>query len=118
MLMKKQMEEISMGNIHVVAVITARAGMREKILEAFHQNSRTVRKEQGCIEYIATVDANNAGALQTKFGDDTFVVVEKWENLGALKDHAASPHMAAYAQKTKDLIESRVIHVLSPTAGA
>ena len=106
-----------MGNIHVVAVITARAGMREKILEDFHQNSPTVRKEQGCIEYIATVDANNAGALQTKFGDDTFVVVEKWESLGALKDHAASPHMAVYAQKTKDLIESRTIHVLSPTVG-
>ena len=107
-----------MGNIHVVAVITARAGMREKILEDFHQNSPTVRKEQGCIEYIATVDANDAGVLQTKFGDDTFVVVEKWGNLGALKDHAASSHMAAYAQKTKDLIESRIIHILSPTTGS
>ena len=107
-----------MGTIHVVAVITAKTGMREKILEAFHQNSSTVRQEQGCVEYIATVDANDAGALQTKFGDDTFVVVEKWESLGALNDHAASSHMAAYAQKTKDLIESRVIHVLSPTVGA
>ena len=106
-----------MGNIYVVAVIAARPGMRERILEAFHQNSPTVRKEQGCIEYIATVDANNAGAFQTKFGDDTFVVVEKWENLDALKDHAASTHMAAYAQKTKGLIESRTIHVLSPAAG-
>ena len=116
--MKRElMGEITMGLIHVVAVITAKPGKRDKILKAFHQNSPTVRKEQGCIEYIATVDANNAGALQTKFGDDTFVVVEKWENLGALKDHAASPHMAAYAQKTRDLIQSRTIHVLSPTAG-
>ena len=103
-----------MGNIHVMAVITARTGMREKILEAFHQNSPNVHEEQGCFEYIATVDANDAGALQTKFGDDTFVVVEKWENLSALKDHATSPHMVAYAQKTTDLIESRIIHVLSP----
>ena len=106
-----------MGMIHVVAVITVKPGMRKTILEAFHQNSPTVHKEQGCIEYIATVDADDAGTLQTKFGDDTFVVVEKWESLGALKDHAASPHMAAYAQKTKDLIESRIIHVLSPIAG-
>ena len=112
------MEEIAMELIHVVAVITAKTGMREKILEAFHQNSPTVRQEQGCMEYIATIDANDAGALQAKFGDDTFVVVEKWESLAALKDHAASPHMAAYAQRTKDLIASRVIHVLSPTAGA
>ena len=107
-----------MGPIHVVAVITAKMGMREKILEAFHQNSSTVRQEQGCMEYMACVDADDAGALQTMLGDETFVVVEKWESLGALKDHAASPHMAAYAQKTKDLIESRVIHVLSPTVGA
>ena len=91
--------------------------VREKILEYFHQNSASVHREQGCIEYIATVDANGAGALQTKFGSDTFVVVEKWESMSALKDHAASPHMAAYAQKTKDLIESRTIYVLSPTQG-
>ena len=107
-----------MEPIHVMAVITAKTGMREKILEAFHENSSTVHQEQGCVEYIATVDANDAGALQAKFGDDTFVVVEKWESLTALKDHATSPHMAAYAQKTKDLIESRVVHVLSPTVRA
>ena len=46
---------------------------------------------------------------------DTFVVVEKWESLDALKAHAAAPHMAAYAAKVKDMIASRVIHVLSPT---
>ena len=102
--------------IHVVAIITAKPEMRRNILEAFHENSPTVHKEQGCIEYTATVDVNDAGALQTKFGDDTFVVVEKWESLDALKDHATSPHMAAYAQKTKDLIENRIIYVLSPTA--
>ena len=107
-----------MGPIHVVAVITAKQGKRREVLEAFHQNSPTVHEEQGCIEYIATVDANDAGALQTKFGDDTFVVVEKWESLGALKNHATSPHMVAYAHKTKELIESRIIHVLSPSAGS
>ena len=105
-----------METIHVVAIITVRKGMRDKLLEAFHQNSPTVHKEQGCIEYIATVDVNDAGALQTKFGDDTFVVVEKWESLRSLRDHATSAHMAAYAEKTKDLIESRIIHVLCPTA--
>lgn len=105
-----------MGTIHVMAVITAKKGMRGKILEAFLHNSPTVHKEQGCVEYIATVDANDVGALQTNFGNDTFVVVEKWESLGALKDHATSSHMAAYAKKTKDLIESRIIHVLSPVS--
>ena len=112
------MEEIALELIHVLAVITAKKGMRKHVLEAFHQNSSTVRQEKGCMEYMAAVDADDAGALQTKLGDETFVVVEKWENRGALKDHAASPGMAAFAERTKDLIESRIIHVLSPTVGA
>jgi quinol monooxygenase YgiN len=41
-------------------------------------------------------------------------VIEKWESLDALKAHAASPHMTAYAAKTRDMIASRVIHVLQP----
>ena len=56
------------------------------------------------------------GRLQTPFGPDTFVVIEKWESPEALKAHAAAPHMAAYAAKTKEMIASRVIHVLSPAA--
>lgn len=101
--------------IHVIAVITARPGMRDKILEHFRANVPAVRAEKGCIEYGAAVDADPAPSLQTKYGADTFVVVEKWESMDALKAHAAAPHMAAYAAKVKDMIASRVIHVLSPT---
>jgi quinol monooxygenase YgiN len=104
-----------MEAVHVVAVITAKPGMRERILEAFRANVPAVKAEQGCIEYQATVDAAGAGATQTRFGDDTFVVIEKWASLDALKAHAAAPHMAAYAAKVKDMLANRVIHVLSPT---
>lgn len=100
--------------IHVVAIITAKPGMREPILEAFRANMRAVHAEKGCVEYGPTMDADGAGGIQTKFGPDTFVVIEKWESLDALKAHAASPHMAAYAAKTREMIASRVIHVLQP----
>jgi quinol monooxygenase YgiN len=100
--------------VHVLAIITARTGLRDQILEAFRANVPAVHAENGCIEYIATVDCDDAGGMQIKFGDDTFVVVEKWQSLDALKAHAAAPHMVAYAAKTKDMIASRVIHVLSP----
>jgi quinol monooxygenase YgiN len=73
-----------------------------------------VHAEEGCIEYVATVDAEGAGSSQTRLGADSFVVVEKWASLAALEAHAASPHMAAYAAKTRELVASRVIHVLSP----
>ena len=100
--------------IHVVAVITAKPGMRDSILQAFRTNVPAVKAEQGCIEYGAAVDAEDAGKIQTKYGADTFVVIEKWASMDALKAHAAAPHMAAYAGTTREMIASRVIHILSP----
>ena len=101
--------------IHVIAVIAAKPGQRESILTHFRANVPAVRAEQGCIEYGAAVDADPALPFQTKWGSDTFLVVEKWESMEALKAHAAAPHMAAYGAKTKPMIASRVIHVLAPT---
>jgi quinol monooxygenase YgiN len=100
--------------IHVVAIITAKPGMREAILKEFHANMPAVHAENGCIEYAPAVDAEGVGSFQTRLGPDAFAVIEKWESIDALKAHAASPHMAAYAAKTRDMIASRIIHVLSP----
>ncbi|TCZ61307.1 putative quinol monooxygenase [Roseicella aquatilis] len=100
--------------IHVIAIITAKPGMRDQILEQFRANMPAVHAEQGCIEYGPAIDAEGMGKIQTSFGPDTFVVVEKWESKQALAAHAAAPHMAAYAAKTKEMIASRVIHVLEP----
>jgi quinol monooxygenase YgiN len=100
--------------IHVVAMITAKPGKREAILREFHANIPSVRAEKGCIEYGPAIDAEGMGGFQTKLGSDSFVVIEKWESTEALKAHAAAPHMAAYTAKTKEMIASRVIHVLSP----
>ena len=102
--------------IYVIAVITAKPGQRDTILEAARANIPAVRAEDGCIEYVPTTDAEGLGSFQTKFGPDSFVFVEKWRDAAALKAHAAAPHMAAYGAKVKDLIASRVIHVLSPAS--
>lgn len=100
--------------IHVLAVVTAKPGMRDSVLAAFRANVPNVLAEAGCIEYGAAVDAENALGFQTRYGPDTFVVVEKWASMEALRAHAAAPHMAAYGAKTKDLVASRVIHILAP----
>ena len=100
--------------VHVIAVITAKPGQRESILALFRANVPAVKAEKGCIEYGAAVDAENALPFQTKWGPDTFLVVEKWESMDALKAHAAAPHMAAYGAKSKEHIASRVIHILQP----
>jgi len=103
-----------MSKVHVLAVITAKAGKRDDVLALFNANVPAVKNEDGCIEYGAVVDADGVGGFQTKYGDDTFVVIEKWASLDALMAHAKSPHMAAYGAKTKDMLDSRVIHVMAP----
>ena len=99
--------------IHVLAIITTHPGMRDTVLGHFRANVPAVLAEDGCIEYGAAIDAAPAPAFQSPCGPDTFVVIEKWESMDALKAHAAAPHMAAYAAKTKDFIASRKIHILT-----
>ena len=73
-----------------------------------------VPPRRGCIEYGPAINAEGIGAFQTKFGPDAFVVIEKWESPGALRVHATSPQMAAYAAKTRDMIADRTVYVLQP----
>jgi len=100
--------------IHVLAIITARPGMRDRILEAYRDNVEAVRAENGCLAYEAVVDVDNAAPAFATFGADAFVVVEKWSSLEALQAHAAAPHMKAYGARVKEFTAARAIHVLQP----
>jgi quinol monooxygenase YgiN len=102
-----------MSIVHVVAVITTKPGLRAEVLALFNANVPAVLAEDGCIAYEATIDTENAGPMQAKFGADTFVVIEKWESMAALGAHAQSPHMKAYGASTKDMTADRAIHILS-----
>jgi len=99
--------------IHVLAFITCHPGKRDEVLAAFRDNMPAVHAEDGCIEYQPVVDAGGFGGFQAKVGDDAFVVIEKWRDAAALKAHAAAPHMAAYAARTRSLVADRRIHVMA-----
>jgi quinol monooxygenase YgiN len=100
--------------INVIAIIVTKPGMRAQVLELAAANRPAVLAEAGCIEYAATIDAAGLPTSKATFGPDTFVVIEKWESLAALQAHAAAPHMVAYGAKVKDMLASRMIHVLDP----
>jgi quinol monooxygenase YgiN len=102
--------------IHVLAIITAKPGLRDRILAEFRANMPAVHAEDGCIEYRPAVDAADAGKIQTPLGPDSFVVIEKWASMAALHAHAAAPHMAAYAARVREMIAGRVVHVLTDAA--
>jgi len=101
--------------IHVIAIIKTKPGKREEVLSAFTEIIPTVLKEEGCIEYGPTIDATDAPNIQAPIGLNKFVVIEKWSSNETLDAHGKSSHMIAYGEKVKDLIEDRIIHILTPT---
>jgi len=102
--------------LHIIAILTAKPGMREEMLTIFRANMPAVLAEEGCIEYSPVIDAEGIGAPQTPLGPDTFMVIEKWSSLATFRAHGAAPHMVAYAAKVRDMLAGRVIHVLSDAA--
>ena len=96
--------------IHVLAVLTAKPGERERVLGLFRGNMPKVHAEAGCIEYVPVVDAEGSADA---FGPDSFVVIEKWESMEALRAHAASAHMQAYGAASRPYLAGRKVHVLT-----
>ena len=60
------------------------------------------------------LDAQTDLANQAKVGPDKVVVVEKWEDLAALKAHSVTPHMQAYRVNVKDFVIGVNLLVLDP----
>jgi quinol monooxygenase YgiN len=102
-----------MSIVCVIATITTKDGKRDEALKNFNENRANVLNESGCIEYFATIDLEDAGHVQTKIGQNTFVILEKWASFDDLRNHIGAPHMAVYSEKMKSLLVSRVINVLS-----
>jgi quinol monooxygenase YgiN len=39
-------------------------------------------------------------------------IIEKWDSLEALRNHLTAPHMLAYREKIKDIVEDLSLKVL------
>ena len=64
--------------IHVLASITIQASEREAFLEIFKANVPKVLEEEGCVEYLATVDFPTELPIQETI-PNVVTVVEKFE---------------------------------------
>ena len=100
--------------IHVIATIQIVAGRRANFLREFQQLVPLVRAEAGCIEYGPATDLDSGIAIQPAIRGDVVTVVEKWDNVAALKTHLAAPHMLSYRETLKDLVVGVEVRVLQP----
>ncbi|MFM7113385.1 MAG: putative quinol monooxygenase [Planctomycetota bacterium] len=100
--------------IHVIATIELAPGTRVAWLAEFRKIIADVRAEKGCLEYGPAIDAATDIEIQAKVGPDKVVVVEKWEDVAALKAHSVTPHMQSYRVQVKDYVRAVNLLVLDP----
>jgi len=97
--------------INVIASIRVKAGRVSEFLEIFKSNVPNVKEERGCTEYFPAVDID-AGLPAQSLDENVVTIIEKWESLEALSDHLKAPHMLAYREKVKDIVEDVSLKVL------
>jgi quinol monooxygenase YgiN len=97
--------------IHVIASIRVKPGKRDAFIEIFKANVPNVLSEKGCIDYLPTIDVD-AGLPPQECDANTITIIERWNSLVDLHDHLKAPHMLAYRDKVKDIVQEMSLKVL------
>ena len=85
-----------MDRYYIVAMVYPRAGKEEDVRAETLKIIPDVRKEKGCLRYDLHV---------LKDGGGSFMFYEIWEDSAAFEAHGVAPHMMAYRERIKDLLE-------------
>ena len=97
--------------IYVLASIQVRPGKLSDFLGRFKANVSNVINEDGCIEYIPTIDLD--AKLTPQVLDENIVtIIEKWESMEHLQTHLKASHMLSYREEVKDMVENTSLKVL------
>ena len=97
--------------VHVIASVQVKADKRDEFIALFKANLPKVRAEKGCIRYLLTVDMPT-GLPPQVLDENGLTIIETWEALDALQAHFGTPHMSAFFEKEKPLVESSTIKIL------
>jgi len=82
-----------------------------EFIEIFKSNIPNVLEEKGCIEYVPTVDVPT-GLPPQELNNNVVTIIEKWDSLEDLQTHLLAPHMLAYKENVKDLVDKVSLKVL------
>ena len=97
--------------INVIASIHVREGRLSEFIEIFKSNIPNVLEEEGCLEYVPTMDVATNLPPQ-ELNKNVVTIIEKWRRLEDLLAHLSAPHMIAYKKQVKDLVVKVSLKVL------
>ena len=98
--------------INVIASIHLKEGRLAEFIEIFKSNVPKVLEEKGCLGYVPTIDVPT-GLPPQELNNNVVTVIEKWGNLEYLQAHITAPHMLAYKEKVKGLVDKVSLKILT-----
>lgn len=98
--------------INVIASIRLKEGRVSEYIEIVKANIPHVIKEEGCLEYMPTIDFTTDIPPQ-KLDPNVVTIIEKWRAIEDLLAHFSTPHMLEYREKVKNIVENISIKVLT-----
>lgn len=98
--------------IHVLASIQIKEDRVSEFIDIFKANIPHVLKEQGCVQYVPTIDVPTGLPLQA-LNPAVVTIIEQWNSLDDLRAHLSAPHMLAYQAQVKELVENVSLKVLT-----
>ena len=97
--------------INVIASIHIKEGRLSEFIEIFKSNIPKVLEEKGCTAYVPTIDVPT-GLPPQELNDNVVTIIEKWDSLEDLQAHLSAPHMLAYKENVKNLVDKVSLKVL------
>ncbi len=98
--------------VYLVVAVPLKEGNVGKFIELFKSSAVATRQEQGCLQYIATVDSG-VGLHDQTLDKNVVTILEKWESREALLKHLDQPNTKTYLEKEKALVSAApVVKVL------
>jgi len=94
--------------INVIASIHIKEGRFSEFLEIFKSNVPNVLQEKGCRLYLPTTDVLSGFSSQ-ELNNNVVTIIDSLEDL---KTHLSAPHMLAYKENVKDIVDRVSLKVL------
>ena len=85
-----------MDKYYIAAMVYPKPGSADALKTEILKNIPDVRQEKGCLRY---------DLHELKDGGGRFMFYETWEDKSAFEGHCTAPHMMAYRERIKDLLE-------------
>ncbi|MBC2734777.1 MAG: antibiotic biosynthesis monooxygenase [Desulfobacteraceae bacterium] len=98
--------------INVIAFIRLKEARVPEYIEIVKANIPHVIKEEGCLEYRPTIDHPTDLPPQA-LDSNVVTIIEKWRTIEDLLAHFSAPHMLAYREKVKNIVDKISIKVLT-----